>query len=138
MSALPVDLAPALCTIIAALRYYQENGQGDPSNRSCHIHDIATNCEEGISLDAEGIDALCQALNFGAIRLVDTTTTSPRSEDEVVEAVASVERKFNDIARDVALAGLEMSVTSGQRKAANGGGYIILEVSVFRPAKRLR
>lgn len=51
-------------TILAALRYYQEQGMGDPFNRSDSIHDIATNGGEVFSsLDAEGIDRLCEQLN---------------------------------------------------------------------------
>ncbi len=52
-----------LNTILAALRYYQANGQGDPANREQGIHDIATNFDEQISLDAAGIDELCEDIN---------------------------------------------------------------------------
>lgn len=55
----------AHATLLAALRFYQQKGQGDPGNRSDEIHDLATNGEQEISLDEEGIDGLCQALNFG-------------------------------------------------------------------------
>lgn len=34
-----------LSTIRAALKFYSENGQGDPSNREAHIHEIAIGCE---------------------------------------------------------------------------------------------
>lgn len=50
-------------TILAALRFYQESGMGDPFNRSGAIHDIATNGGEDISLDYDAIDALCERLN---------------------------------------------------------------------------
>ncbi len=52
-----------LSTILAALRFYQWNGQGDPFKRSDAIHDIATN-GDCISLDDEGIDRLCEDLNM--------------------------------------------------------------------------
>jgi hypothetical protein len=52
-----------LATILAALRFYQEHGQGDPDNRSAGIHAIATADGDVISLDAEGIDDLCMKLN---------------------------------------------------------------------------
>lgn len=52
-------------TILAALRYYQENGQGEPHNRSDAIHDIATNGGAVVSMDADGIDDLCQKINCG-------------------------------------------------------------------------
>lgn len=58
-----------LNTILAALRFYQQQGQGTPSNRSDEIHDIATNGDCDISLDDSGIDELCEALNFGEILL---------------------------------------------------------------------
>lgn len=50
-------------TIIAALRYYQQHGQGDPENRSDEIHELATNGGYVTSMDADGIDALCLQLN---------------------------------------------------------------------------
>ncbi len=52
-------------TIIAALRFYQESGMGDPGNRSDDIHDIACNGDETVSLDAVGIDNLCERINTG-------------------------------------------------------------------------
>lgn len=52
-----------MATILAALRYYQEKGQGDPANRSDDIHEIATCGDEVISLDATAIDDLCERLN---------------------------------------------------------------------------
>ena len=51
-------------TIMAALRYYQKQGMGDPSNRTDAIHDIATCNDAVISLDESGIDELCQEINF--------------------------------------------------------------------------
>jgi hypothetical protein len=51
-------------TILAALRYYQERGQGGPFNRSARIHEIATNSGAVMSsLDEDGIDQLCERLN---------------------------------------------------------------------------
>ncbi len=50
-------------TILAALRFYQEKGQGDPAMRSLDIHDIATADDYVISLDDNGIDDLCEKLN---------------------------------------------------------------------------
>lgn len=59
-----------LHTIIAALRYWQQNGMGDPFNRSDDLHELATNGGEVLSsLDDQGIDELVVALNFGAISL---------------------------------------------------------------------
>jgi hypothetical protein len=52
-----------LHTILAALRFYQEHGQGEPANRSDWIDDLATNGGDVISLDDDGIDQLCQRLN---------------------------------------------------------------------------
>lgn len=57
-------------TILAALRYYQENGQGEPDNRSNAIHDIATNIGEDISLDVDAIDELCERLNCGEVLVI--------------------------------------------------------------------
>lgn len=55
-----------LATILAALRFYQQNGMGEPENRSDEIHDIATNNGEVTSsLNDDGIDELCQRINFG-------------------------------------------------------------------------
>lgn len=52
-----------LHAILAALRFYQERGQDGPANRTDAIHDIATNGGEMVSLDAAGIDELCERLN---------------------------------------------------------------------------
>lgn len=54
-----------LSTILAALRYYQAQGLGEPCNRPEDIHELATCGDECISLDAAGIDSLCEALNCG-------------------------------------------------------------------------
>jgi hypothetical protein len=51
-------------TILAALRWYQQCGMGEPDNRPEAIHDIATNAYETTSLDAEGIDTLCMLINM--------------------------------------------------------------------------
>ena len=56
--------AAELATILAALRFYQRAGQGDPANRSEDIHLIATDGDSQISLDAEGIDAICERINL--------------------------------------------------------------------------
>lgn len=57
-------------TILAALRHYQQQGQGNPSDRSDEIHDIATDVGNQISLDEEGIDVLCEKVNFGEAPLI--------------------------------------------------------------------
>lgn len=51
-------------TVLAALRYYQEVGLGDPEHRSEAINDIATNSGKVTSLDRAGIDELCEQLNI--------------------------------------------------------------------------
>jgi hypothetical protein len=50
-------------TILAALRVYQEHRQYDPAQRSAWIETIVTNSGQVVSLDAFGIDELCQRLN---------------------------------------------------------------------------
>lgn len=50
-------------TMLAALRYYQEHGQGDPDNRSDAIHAIAIDNEFETSMDAGEIDQLCERIN---------------------------------------------------------------------------
>lgn len=46
-------------TILAALRYYDNHDQGEPSSRSDEIHELATaeafEGQEVISLDSDGI-----------------------------------------------------------------------------------
>lgn len=62
---IPLSVTSAeLATILAALRYYQVKGFGDPANRNDAIHDIATDGGTIISLDDAGIDALCERLNM--------------------------------------------------------------------------
>jgi|TARA_B100001057_G_C22114326_1_gene668219 hypothetical protein len=50
-------------TILAALRFYQQQGMGEPFNRSDEIHDIASDCGNDTSLDDAGIDDLCERIN---------------------------------------------------------------------------
>lgn len=50
-------------TIIAALRFWQEKGMGEPSLRSDEMHDLATNGDTLTSLCDEDIDALVELLN---------------------------------------------------------------------------
>lgn len=57
-------------TILAALRFYQEHGQGDPNNRTDAIHAIATNEGNVISLDENAIDDLCEKLNTDLSELI--------------------------------------------------------------------
>jgi hypothetical protein len=62
---MPLELDDAeQATVLAALRFYQERGMGEPHNRSDAIHEIATNGGDIMSsLDDEGIDALCEKIN---------------------------------------------------------------------------
>lgn len=52
-------------TVLAALRYYRQNGQGDPANRADDIHAIATDNDDEISLDEAGIDELYDLIDAG-------------------------------------------------------------------------
>lgn len=67
-----------LATVLAALRFYQESGMGDPDNRSDMIHDIATNGDTVISMDADGIDDLCARLNTSTAPDTDATAMIKR------------------------------------------------------------
>lgn len=62
-----------LATILAALRFYQGAGMGEPDNRSDAIHAIATDGDV-ISLDAAAIDTLCESLNRGGLSGAETRT----------------------------------------------------------------
>ncbi|GAB0154619.1 hypothetical protein [Marinobacterium sp. BA1] len=72
-------------TLLAALRFYQEAGMGDPCNRSDHIHALATDDNNDTSLDDEGIDELCEALNCGDLALMNPRVSMPdwRPDDEL-------------------------------------------------------
>jgi hypothetical protein len=65
-------------TIIASLRFYQEMGQGEPDKRSDDIHELATDGDNVVSLDAEGIDDLAERINCEYEELPDT---DPRAEN---------------------------------------------------------
>ena len=54
---------PEFHTILAALRFYQGHGQGDPAYRSESIDDLATHGDQVTSLDDAGIDRLCERIN---------------------------------------------------------------------------
>lgn len=65
-------------TIVAALRFYQEKGQGEPENRSDQIHDLATDGDNTVSLDAIGIDDLTERINTTYQEVPDS---DPRAEN---------------------------------------------------------
>ena len=69
-------------TILAALRYYQQGGQGEPDRRTDAIHEIATNSGDDISLDAIAIDSLCADLNAGALELARPERAAPTGDHE--------------------------------------------------------
>lgn len=50
-------------TVLAALRYYELQGQGAPCNRSAEIHRLATRSNEVVSLDESGISELYTRLS---------------------------------------------------------------------------
>jgi len=83
-------------TILAALRYYQQNGQGDPANRSDAIHDIATNCDQIMaSLDTKGIDELCERINIASKPPArKMTRTEQRRLDEAQSMVDDHNARF--------------------------------------------
>ena len=72
-----------LSTILAALRYYQQEGLGDPDNRPEAIHDIATDGGENISLDAHGIDTLCERINCVGVQDDDSAAIYDVPDDDV-------------------------------------------------------
>ncbi len=51
-------------TLIAALNFYHDQGQGDPAYRTDWIHHLATNGDQVISLDAGGINRLIEQINY--------------------------------------------------------------------------
>jgi hypothetical protein len=51
-------------TLIAALRFWQQQGMCEPRNRSDEMHDLATNGDALTSLCDEDVDALIEQLNF--------------------------------------------------------------------------
>jgi hypothetical protein len=71
-----------LNTIIAALRFYQEAGMGDPFERPDWLNDIACPTVDSTSLSDEEIDRLCEYLQT----LVDVD--QPCIVDELVETPA--------------------------------------------------
>lgn len=78
-------------TILAALRYYQRAGQGDPKNRCDDIHQIATNSGQNVSLNAVAIDGICDDLNTGALEL-----TQPEAPDANATHCGSSATSGND------------------------------------------
>jgi len=54
-----------LATIIAALRYWQEQGMCEPANRSDELQDIVTDGDKLTSLDEADVDDLVTRLQYG-------------------------------------------------------------------------
>lgn len=75
-----------LSTILAALRYYQEENQGEPEERSDRIHAIATDDDNETSMNTDGIDALCERINFSGVHDDDSGKPSgPPVDDDYLE-----------------------------------------------------
>lgn len=55
---------PEIHTLLAALRYYQQHGQGESEKRSPAIDAIATNGGEVPALDPDDIERLCERINL--------------------------------------------------------------------------
>lgn len=52
-------------TVMAALRFYQHHGMGEPFNRPDWLHDLASDGGAvDASLNADAIDELCERLNL--------------------------------------------------------------------------
>ncbi|WP_165678529.1 hypothetical protein [Metapseudomonas otitidis] len=81
-----VPEGPVRNTILAALRLYQEMGMGDPANRSDHVHAIATNGGDEISMDEWGVEELCQSINFAVAEPSEKPIVIVRntSDDEIL------------------------------------------------------
>lgn len=87
-------------TIIAALRTYQQEGYGDPDQRPRDIHDLATNGGDQISMDDEGLDELCQMLNFGDLEIKEVVKDflpEPALGSPLEEAVAAIRTEYFEI-----------------------------------------
>nr|EIU2719013.1 hypothetical protein [Pseudomonas aeruginosa]EIU2864248.1 hypothetical protein [Pseudomonas aeruginosa] len=111
-----VPEGPVRNTILAALRFYQEQGMGDPIVRSDAIHDIATGGGDETSLDEWGIEELCQSINFAECPAAPLVIVRCTADDDIlVEAdqpVKLVHLTDNQTADDgddlVVLDGIEM------------------------------
>lgn len=55
-------MSQALNTLLAALQFYQNHDQGEPSNRTDEIHELAVGPDDDISLDETGIAELMETL----------------------------------------------------------------------------
>ncbi len=106
-------------TIIAALRFYQEMGQGEPANRSDDIHDLATNGEETVSLDAEGIDDLTERINFTVRTVPDT---DPRVENLTGEDPAYPRSVWRELSEAGTVSRTYWAWAAAQSKAQRAAG----------------
>lgn len=85
----------AVSTVLAALRYYQREGQGDPANRDEWTDDLATAGGSAVSLDDAGIDALCVAFNFGEIETPEQVETIEKLKSEIAGLKAALKQKHS-------------------------------------------
>jgi hypothetical protein len=83
-----------LATILAALRYYQQEGCGDPNYRSDAIHEIATDGGNETSLDSDGIDSLCERINTSGS--YDDDSGRPNSSEDSEEDYEDDESSEDD------------------------------------------
>ncbi len=93
--------APAKATILAALQHYIETGQGDPSNRTDRVHELA--CGPGdsvISLDEAGIRELManvQAVSLPGVQAHSAPEDEAYFENRVVVTVLSQGTPLEDM-----------------------------------------
>lgn len=88
---------PETATILAALRFYQEHGQGEPANRSEAIHALATNDGDVTSLDGAAIDDLCEAINLGERSITDQVFAMLAGGGFALQARAQARAKLRTI-----------------------------------------
>lgn len=109
-------------TVLAALRFYQEEGMGDPAKRSDAIHFIASNgnvVDPG--LDAAGIDALCESLNHDGLDFGACVNLFGEDDDEPYVAAAIKKQHDSE---------LEVDLPAVVSRGADDGAYVMAWVWV--------
>ena len=85
-----------ISTILAALRFWQEEGLADdPEKRSDALHDIATANDACVSMDSAGIDDLCEKVNT-----LETDALNPAVIEALEKSTAELERIGNVYSAD--------------------------------------
>ncbi len=119
-------------TIIAALTFYKDKGQGDPYSRSDRIHALATGDDEVVSMDDEGLADL-----LGRVRATTPVMVGPAFKPKEGDRKFFVtEVKVTVLTEDTPLE--ELSLSQLASEIEEGGSVGTVEYGESKPVPQFQ